>query len=258
MKIYKGVVIRKGMPRKKVAKKAAEKKEFSRHFQTHHIKGKLIYLMVSLFVLLLSYPFLHNGTLGKALLNVLLTFVLLSGIYVVTKHKQQRVIAILLGLPWLILSWSGIIFGIDKMILTTNIFGVIFYTFTVVTVFLYVIHAKKVTVDVLYGAVSVYLLIGLMWTSIYSLLEIINPGSIVYIGVNSPVAWGDLLYFSYMTLTTVGYGELIPITDIARSLSLLEAVIGVMFVTVLLARLVGVYVTHTTRAAFEDLEDARN
>lgn len=105
--------------------------------------------------------------------------------------------------------------------------GVLFFIFTTIIVFNHVLKGSKVTTDMLYGAVTVYLLIGLTFTSIYALLETIHAGSFVISdspGDIYPFKLHELVYFSYTTLTTLGYGEIIPISAQARTFAICEAI----------------------------------
>lgn len=99
----------------------------------------------------------------------------------------------------------------------------------------------EITLDRIFGAISVYFLMALAWGLGYVLLENLYPGSfagrLLAEGGHVP----DLVYFSYVTLTTLGYGDIVPATPVARSLSLLEATVGVLYMATLVARLVGLY-----------------
>ena len=116
---------------------------------------------------------------------------------------------------------------------------------------------KHVTLDTIFGAVAVYLLIGIGWTHIYSLIETLEPGSFAT-RVGSSEQWHDwqsgtdgvyprLLFFSFVTLTTLGYGDILPITAASKGFSIAEAVAGPVFLAILMARLVGLYVAQETR-----------
>jgi len=94
-----------------------------------------------------------------------------------------------------------------------------------------------VSLDEIYGAVSAYILIGFVWGMGYGLLELLHPGSLR--SENGPVGPGDFMYFSFVTLMTVGYGDMSPVHPIARSLAIIEAMLGVVFMAVLIGRLVG-------------------
>jgi voltage-gated potassium channel Kch len=92
------------------------------------------------------------------------------------------------------------------------------------------------------GAVALYLVIGLVFAHLYGLLNVLAPGAFANVppGLSSDAVFyrGRLLYFSFVTLTTTGYGDIVPLHPVARSLATLEAVIGQLFPATLLARLV--------------------
>jgi hypothetical protein len=95
----------------------------------------------------------------------------------------------------------------------------------------------EVTSHRLTGAVVAYLLVGLTWAYLYELLEVVRPGSLT--GVHGPAqgSYPAFLYFSYVTLTTVGYGEIAPVSSAARALSNLESLVGVLYPAILIGRL---------------------
>ena len=114
-----------------------------------------------------------------------------------------------------------------------------------------VFRAKIITSDILCGAVSVYLLVGVLAGLVFLLIEYFAPGSFrVSNWTTDPITQqasfiqdpGWLLYFSFVTLTTVGYGDVLPASAVARSASVLVAVIGQVLLMVQIARLVGMHV----------------
>ena len=101
---------------------------------------------------------------------------------------------------------------------------------------------KRVTTNTVLAAVSIYLLLGATFVPLYGLIETVQPGSFVdNVAPDERIVWQQLLYYSYVTLNTVGYGDVQPVTPWARSLSTLEAVLGVLYVAVAIARLVSLY-----------------
>jgi voltage-gated potassium channel Kch len=98
--------------------------------------------------------------------------------------------------------------------------------------------------ELILAAVSVYLLAGGLFAATFSAIEIVSPGSFADSAEpDQPVTWHQLMYFSYVTLATLGYGDLTPLTAWARSLATVETVGGTLFLTTVIARLVGAYVT---------------
>jgi hypothetical protein len=126
-----------------------------------------------------------------------------------------------------------------------KIFGVFFVAYTIVIILSFIIREREVTRDVIYASIVVYLLIGVMWAFIYSAIEILQPGSFKIVEGHFNEGSLLFLYYSFVTLTTLGYGDMTPLTEVASSFSLLEAVIGQIYLTVLIAMLVGVYISQT-------------
>ncbi|MDX1374731.1 MAG: ion channel [Burkholderiales bacterium] len=100
----------------------------------------------------------------------------------------------------------------------------------------------SVDLNKIIGAICIYLLVGLDWTFLYLFANLALPGSFHGLSAGDLRAqFGDLLYYSYVTLTTVGYGDVTPVRPLARTLAFLEAIAGQFYVAVLVAWLVGLY-----------------
>ena len=116
-----------------------------------------------------------------------------------------------------------------------------------------VLGKGPVTGDKLSGAVCVYLLIGVIWSLLFGILEIAAPGSLRFSDADAGVQealrtgapQGATTYFSFVTLTTLGYGDIVPVSQAARSLAAVEALLGQLYLTILVARLVGLHMTHS-------------
>src|SRR5262245_10238163 len=119
-----------------------------------------------------------------------------------------------------------------------------FFGFTAVVVLRQTLGGAAVTVDTIAGAICFYLLLGVIWAIIYALIELAHPGS--FLDGGRPVASAghhslvpELLYLSLVTLSTLGYGDILPVNPHARMLAALEGIIGPLYLAVLIARLVG-------------------
>ena len=120
------------------------------------------------------------------------------------------------------------------------------------------LHAYVVTPALISAAVMVYLLAGVIWTIGFHARETLHPASFIISGQSGPVNAGELSYFSFVTLTTLGYGDVSPATPVARSLATLEAVFGQVFLVVLLGRLVSLHIAQRHPSYVGHLEDATN
>ena len=109
----------------------------------------------------------------------------------------------------------------------------------------YTFAARQVFTDVILAATSLYLIIGSAFAAIYALVEALAPGSFTSAS-DTPLGWQQLLYFSYVTLTSLGYGDILPAKYYAQAFSAFEAIIGVLYTVLLLSRLVGMHTSPKT------------
>jgi voltage-gated potassium channel len=216
-------------------------------------------LLVSLFLLLAIFPQFEQGLnashsehrLAGLMLHVFFTLILIGSAWIVHDRRRSFIIACVLASPWVILGW------LDHFLdFSDPTEGVITLLFAVATLYVtllqigFILRAKKIDADLLCRAVAVYLMLGVVWMALYGAVELFNPFSFqadpaalhgaMENGVQRLGA-SDLLYYSFSTLSTLGMGDITPISPLARSLTLLECVIGPMYMALLLARLVAVY-----------------
>ncbi len=204
---------------------------------------RFTWLFYSLVIMLASYPSFQDTATGAALGGFTALLILGAGLYAVRGCRRIRVVSgslALLSLGASILSLAGQTRGS----VWTEASFTAFYAVTTVTVLVEVIRLREFDMDAILGAVSVYLLIGFTFGSLYDLLETIEPGSFrasaAAVGEVS-MGFRRLLFFSFMTLTSIGYGDIVPVTDRAQSLAILEGVAGVLYVAVLVGGVVNAY-----------------
>jgi hypothetical protein len=123
----------------------------------------------------------------------------------------------------------------------------VFYAWATVAIILEVFRDQVVTFDTVRGAAAAYVLIGLAFGSLYDFVETVQPASFQF-NIDLPgeveIGWRRLVFYSFMTLTTIGYGDVTPITTQAQSLAIIEGVIGVLFVAVFIGRTLGLFSRH--------------
>ena len=210
--------------------------------------ARLKYILISLLLLIFVYPAFESGGVGTKLFNLFVSATLLCGVYIVSSKKRHFLIALCLGLPALATTWANTLVANSALEVVTQVFWLLFFLFTALTILPYVLRADKVTREIIFGAISVYLLLGVAWGGVYSLLEVARPGSFIVAAENNPdnvLNMSDFNYYSFTTLTTLGYGDITPVTSRARSLAILEAITGVLYMAVLIATLVGTHVAHS-------------
>ncbi len=124
----------------------------------------------------------------------------------------------------------------QSLITLSLLINCFFVSLTIMFLMTNMFRTKKVTPDMIVGGISIYLLVGIMWSLIYILLTTFNEGSVQFTGEAS------MMYFSFTTLTTLGYGDIVPQSEFARVLTSLEAVFGQVYLAIFVARLVGLHI----------------
>jgi hypothetical protein len=214
----------------------------------HKIKYRM--LLGVLIAILVIHPFFSDSHLSGIVLDIFISFLIVFVVFESRQRRHSLAIAVSLSLLALIANWSDEYLNILPLVITAQTFSILFIFYISYVIIMTIIEAKKVTVDIIFGAVCVYLLIGLMWTFLYSILELNHPGSfIINISPDKITASSSpefivsrLNYFSFVTLATIGYGDIIPVSHPAQMLSVFEAIIGQLYLTILIARFVGLYI----------------
>ena len=218
-----------------VARKVAMLNPFGKRF---------LFPLISILLYFVVRPFLEEYIGIGILLDIFFSFILFSGAYAVGQRKYVLVIAVLIGLPAFVTLWSREFLKSPALISASNGLMILFFAYMTVIILSFLFTQDEVTADTIMGAVCVYFFLGLMWGFVFSLLENLQPGSFRF-GVGQPTDVGNFTYYSFVTQTTLGYGDITPVSTPARSLSLLEAIIGQLYLAVLIARLVGIHISQS-------------
>jgi len=205
-------------------------------------------ILLSLILLMLILPaFLDHWVSTKILLDVFLTAILCALIYAIKSNRAQMIIGIILVLPLMLATWASYFIEISSLGLTTRIFTALFFGFAAVNILRLMLKNKDITRETIFAAIVAYLLIAFMWAFLYMVLEKLAPGSfsIPQDALRSEIK--HFQYFSFVTITTLGYGDVTPLTDKASALAMLEALVGQIYLVVLVAWLVGMYVSRKSK-----------
>ncbi len=214
-----------------------------------HIKGKtlikdrFVHLLVVLLSCFLLYPFLKRS---EAVIPIVPLIFLVSIILVLRALQLRKRIFIICVIIAALAYLSDIFFALEKVPYLKELFSIIssiiyavFLLMAIVFITRKLFNVRKVTTDTIIGGICVYVLIGFLWALFYYLIYSFDKGAFsLPAGNNTP----NLFYFSFITLTTTGYGDIFASDEIAMVLSSLEAIIGQIYLAVLIARLVGLHV----------------
>lgn len=214
-------------------------------------------LLCFLLLLFVASPFVAPLRYGVLLLSIIGSAVLLSGTYAVSQRKKLFYVSLVLAVTAVVLNSLIPFMPNQGLILSSNICILVVLAFFTGSVLADVMRAGRITADKIYGALCVYLLIGLAWGIGYAILEQLQPGSFSAPQEPSGVAEHvarvmRMRYFSLVTLTTVGFGDIVPRSPAARMFATLEAVMGQIYLAVLVARLVGLHIVHGPKPESDD------
>jgi Ion channel len=205
-----------------------------------------VQLLIALGLLFFSFPFVEEVKGGDIIVSVLLSLVLISAVLAVASRCRTLVVAVLLMVPAIAGRWIN---HFQPHLVPPPIFlvaGLLLVAFVVVNLLGFVLRAPSVNAEVLCASISAYLMLGLIWTMAYWLVDQLTPGRAFSFNTNAgrqSMNGFNAFYFSFITLSTVGYGDITPLSRIARWLAAMEAMTGLLYVAVLIARLVSLYST---------------
>jgi len=209
----------------------------------HHItKGRFLYLLITLLLYVALVPLLEAFVKLRLLMNIFFTATMLAGIYAVSQKRNQFLPALIIAIPTIGLGWINQFVQSALLTFADNFFTILFLGFFIAILLLTIFEAHEITTDIIYAAIVGYLFIGLMWASVFAILENFFPGSF---NMSQDFTMQTFTYFSFVTLTTLGYGDIAPLTVQARSFAFIEAVIGQIYLTVLIARIVGIHISQS-------------
>jgi len=212
---------------------------------SHAMKKKdtrFLFLLLSLALIIIAAPFLLKTTVSSLLLNVIATLILVTAVYELRDKPNVFITAVVLA------ALSIILHTIYLLNLTTftdvidSVASIIFLGFVSARIFKTMIQGHIITLSTIYGAMCIYLLLGILFSDIYAIIESLNPGSFIASGLygQTPVLISrfNLATFSYAMLTTVGHSKIVTTNMSADSFVIIEELVGVLYLAVLIARLV--------------------
>jgi len=210
-----------------------------------------IILLICLMMMICFFPALT--TRKVFVIDIIFTGIILSGSFSLDFRKKTRRILIASGCLAICMIWLAFFFSNDILYLV--VYFSVFCFFFFITVFLVrrVARSKEVTGTIIINAINGYLLIGIFGAVLLAMVDTLQKfilhTDIVTINFKGGTAEGfhDFLYFSFVTLTTLGYGDITPVSSIAKSITVVIAMTGQLYLTILVAMLVGKYLGRTER-----------
>jgi Ion channel len=199
-------------------------------------------LLISELLFILVYPFFIGTSARDGVMRGLAVVVFSAALYAVMGRGRITIIAFVLGVPAILIHAINVAGYLESLQTLSLILGLVFLMF-MTSVFIWsIVSDPSVTTDTLAGAVSAYMLMGITFGIAYSLIDRLVPGAFRdTLEPGKHLTQSEFTFFSFVTMTTVGYGDIVPRDAHARSVAMIEAVIGIMYPAVLISRLVGLH-----------------
>lgn len=225
---------------------------------TLYVRWRYLVLLGTLLLVLVVQPISFGLSTPPQLFDVFLILVTIALLLSFSPDKNRRLVAIAFGIPTGLLSLGGHLLGgqpSNTVILIGHCLVVGFYSWGAAVIVASLFRPQVLSLDSVFGAICGYLLLGMAWAVLYSLLDISWPGSFQFGNqLAEQVQAGDsrihlFTYYSFITLTTVGYGDVTPLSTPARTCAWLEALTGQFYLAVLVAGLVGALLSRKSEAS---------
>lgn len=218
-------------------------------------------LLLALIVFMLCTPLIielvneEYAVPGKITIMVISVGWVSAATFAVSTRRTTAIIAIVLMTISLLLEFFTALLPTVISSVLFHLLRIIFLCFIVGQVFRHIFKPRIVTFDTISASLCIYLMLGAIWANIYAIIEMMTPGSIAYTiphvqgQKNTEIARSfHMLYFSFVTLSTVGYGDMVPTTTVARMFAVTEAIAGQLYLLVMVSRLVGLQVSQALYA----------
>jgi voltage-gated potassium channel len=216
----------------------AEKSSFKR--------ANFIYLLAALLAFLILSPlaqiiFPQNASI---IVNFTFTITIVIGVWSLIDDRKWFLFGLGLAAFSLLLALLEFFYSSEFIYIASILVLLFFLINSLVLAIKHILFGPKIDMNKIVGSITIYLLIGIIWALLYGLIEVLIEGSFSgnLLNVGGSRFW-DLIYFSFVTLTTLGYGDILPMNTYARTLAYIEAIVGQFYIALLVASLVGAHLS---------------
>ena len=201
-------------------------------------------------------------TLSRVFMTLLFIFMLMSSVVAVAETRFTTRVAASLAVPLVILESLQILHPTNPILVSAYLLAIVFLGYVVGVLVRYLFKTEEVSTNTICAAICAYLLLGILWAMVLSSVAVISPSAFAHPGADAQPAlirFGDedsvdAMYFSFVTLTTLGYGDIVPTSATSKMLVAMEAIMGQLFLAVLVARLVGLHIAYAAAEKQREIE----
>jgi voltage-gated potassium channel len=231
---------------------------YKQHIVRHLHSGYYNYILICFILLFMFRPY-NDSFAYIAVWKTLFTLTFIAVIFNSHHHRYVKTLAIILAIPALACGWLELFFPNTPYFIATVILTIIFMTLCTISILYDVIRRAKVTLETLRGVICAYFMFAFVFAYLYYLIEYIVPGSFHLLERDTSFVTysrdlAQMMYFSFVTLLTIGFGDITPLKDVAQTAVVIEGIIGQFYVAILVARIVSVYAFFSDKKLAEKIE----
>jgi hypothetical protein len=207
--------------------------------------------IVAVLSIFFIFPVFEKSFYTHLLLECSFILLIFSSVYAIDNGKKSvLIVGLFFIIPYTYFDFLSYYHNSFFYMVIADLLSLAFTIYAIFILMRKILHAPLVHVDLIFGALMVYLLSGILWAGFYFLENLINPGSFHGIGILSVdhatllhvyEQQFNFLYYSFSTLATLGMGDITPLSHLAKSLTAMEAMFGQLFIAIIIAKLVSVW-----------------
>lgn len=216
----------------------------------HVLQNKYNYLLITQIIIFLAYPFLAGAQSKFPFIPLLLLIAIAPALWVGLSFRLFISIISIGTIAFFIhmfVRLGMINLGVKGAAFLLSLYAA-FYFLAIAILMKKISFDTIVTADTIKGGISIYILLGLFWADLYMILLLVDPNAISNISSNYEIAAFECYYYSFTTLTTLGYGDLAPVAKYARILAILEAVTGPVYLAIFVAQIIGLSIAQKLKS----------
>ena len=222
------------------------------------ISGNYNLLLIFLVLIFIFRPFAPSE-FYLGIWKMFLTGTLMAAIFNCEHTSWIKHFVSYLAVPSVILTWLDLFFPHELIVVSFAFFTILFISVCTASILYDVVFRARVSAETLRGVVCAYFLVAFMFSYIYFLIEYISPGSFTIHDIKVPIFphnyyLSQMLYFSFITLLTIGFGDIVAVKDMAQTACVLEGIIGQFYIAILVSRLVAIYASKSEKKIVETVE----
>ena len=209
----------------------------ARYIEANRYRSLLISLIVLIFV-----PFFTHGPVQQVITTVCLSLLFIIAVGAVSASRRFYLVLIVVVCILILFEWLIFLIHEDELLrIIAYTFFLLFMGFIVVRIYRFILGNANVNFETIMAAISIYLLFGLIGALLAGIIDVIYPEAYTISSVDHGLVWNNFLYYSFITLTTLGYGDIIPVIEESKALAILLSVLGPFYMATVIGILIAKY-----------------